>query len=148
MNYRRIYDDIQVIKKLSAPDDVKRNLIEVLCKQKNNLWEVIGVTQNALKIFKKYNFERVSGMGINRSHIIDRNKTYQIMLERNLCYEEWKEILIDNDRTILATSKENIKNKFSKIYKFPKKGLFKANKINASWKHGDAEKSYLRILAA
>ena len=43
-------------------------------------WIVIGITEAALKKFIENDFKRPKG--INRSHIFQRSKTSQMMLER------------------------------------------------------------------
>ena len=146
MSDKKMYEDYLAIKKLNAGDSTKRKCIEFICNQRKHSWKVIGVTKNALKIFKQNNFKTVSGMGIERAHLKDRSKFYQILLERDFSYDGWVKYIDDSDKTVLATKKENNVNKFSKITEVTEKGLFK--NTGFSWNHTSKERDFLRVIGA
>ena len=141
-----MYEDYLAIKKLNAGDSIKRKCIEVICNQRKDSWKVTGVTRNALKIFKKFDYKKTSGMNIQRAHLKDRSKFYQILLERDLSYDSWLKYIDESDVTVLASKKENDVNKFSKVTKISEKGLFE--NTGFSWKHTRKERDFLRIIGA
>ena len=83
-------------------------------------WRVVGITKQALIIFKKHKFTRQSKMGLNRSHIVGRTKIYTEMMNHHFknC-DEWWDFYFENDKTILATASENLKSSFSEVYDMP-----------------------------
>ena len=96
-------------------------------------------------MFAEHNFKRVSRMGINRSHLVDRVKTYTTMLEGPLMEcEEWWKFYVDTDKTILSTSTENMsKGELSKVYDVdPKLELFKSHGF--AWRHKEPEIQFLK----
>jgi len=122
----------------------KVRMLTELMSQNENHWQVVGITKDALNVFASYNFRLVSRMGINRSHIVDRHKTYTMLLEGPLLdIESWWKLYIDNDKTILATSTENKRETFSKIYEVDETlGLFKSKGF--AWSHKDPEITFLK----
>ena len=89
-------------------------------------------------------------MGINRSHLIQRHKFYKHLLNIEISNEQkfW-ENYYKNDRTVLATSSENMKNSSTitegaLIVPNDKRNLFKTS--GYSWKHKDEEENFLRAL--
>ena len=74
-------------------------------------WHVIGITKDALEIFKKLNYKRPPGRGedgVNRSHQYSRSATYKSMFEKyDWSFEEFWNFIDERDNTILATTKEN-----------------------------------------
>jgi hypothetical protein len=146
MSDKKMYDDYLAIKKLNAGDSAKRKCIELICNQRKESWKVTGVTKNALKIFRKFDYKKTSGMGIERAHLKDRSKFYQILLERDFSFDDWVRYIDESDVTVLASKKENDVNKFSKVTKITEKGLF--TNTGFSWKHTRKERDFLRIIGA
>lgn len=144
MNKEDFYHDFLLIRKMRAPTNKRYRMLGELFAAYENAWQVIGITENALKVFAKNDFKRVSRMGINRSHLVDRVKTYTTMLEGPLMdCNEWWNFYIENDKTILATSSENMSNGFTKIYKVDTSlGLFKSHGF--AWRHKDPEIQFLK----
>jgi hypothetical protein len=84
-------------------------------------------------------------MGINRSHLVDRIQTYTTMLEGPLMEcDEWWNFYVDTDKTVLATSTENMgKGEWSKIYNIdPSLKLFQSQGF--AWRHKDPEITFLK----
>lgn len=84
-----------------------------LCSAYNEFnWRVVGITQDAMKAFERVNFERIpnrkDGTPVERAHI---NKRYDWMDElfnkEWSSSEDWWNFIWENDRTVLATAKEN-----------------------------------------
>jgi hypothetical protein len=60
-------------------------------------------------------------------------------------FNKWLKFYLDNDKTILATSSENLLNKFSKIYKInTTNNLFIATGYR--WRHTSQETNSLKII--
>ncbi len=147
------YNNYLVVRAMvDVPTGIRKKLLEGLFNMNPNAWNVIGITHEALLVFKKYKYKKVSGMGINRSHKISRAEQYKEMLFDNEAFERkyydkesfWAHY-IDGDATILATSSENMKNKFSRVYPIPEESdLFKTRGF--AWKHGSEEIDFLKKL--
>lgn len=146
MSPEDFYHDFLLIRQMRAPTSKRYRMLGELFAVHEDAWQVIGITENALQVFAQNNFKRVSRMGINRSHLIDRVKTYTTMLEGPLMEcEEWWTFYKENDKTILATSSENMSNGFSKVYDVdPNLGLFKTHGF--AWRHKDPEINFLKEL--
>jgi len=144
MTKEDFYHDYLLIRKMRAPTSKRYRMLGELFACYPDAWRVVGITEDALKIFAAHNFKRVSRMGINRSHLVDRVKTYTTMLEGPLMEcNEWWQFYLDNDKTILATSSENMSNGFSKVYDVdPALGLFKSHGF--AWRHKDPEIEFLK----
>lgn len=110
-----------------------------------NAWRVVGITENALRVFAEHDFKRVSRMGVNRSHLVDRIDTYTTMLEGSLMEcEDWWDFYVDTDKTVLATSTENMgKGEWSKVYDIDTSlGLFRGQGF--AWRHKEPEINFLK----
>ena len=146
MEKNEIFHDFRLICKMKAPISIKTSILTRLLVAQPNSWRVVGITDEALNIFMVNAFKYKPRMGINRSHIESRSDIYKIMLqtEYSSC-DEWWNFHLENDKTILATSSENLKNTFSKIYPLDEcLSLFKSNGFG--WKHGKNEENFLRDL--
>jgi hypothetical protein len=144
MTKEDFYHDFLLIRQMRAPTSKRYRMLGELFAVHEDHWQVIGITENALRVFAEHDFKRVSRMGINRSHLVDRVKTYTTMLEGPLMdIDEWWKFYRDNDTTILATSSENMSNGFSKVYDIdPTLGLFKSHGF--AWKHKEPEIQFLK----
>lgn len=145
-----LFNDYQLIKKMRSPQSNKIKLLSSLFSINPNSWRVIGITPAALKVFNHHEFKKKSGMGINRSHIVQRSKFYNELLNTNfLTAEDLWEKYYANDITILATSTENMKNSVDllKIYHpipADDRNLFRT--AGFAWKHKDEEVIFLKEL--
>ena len=118
---------------------------ELMASAYEDHWRVIGVTKEALNVFRAHGFKKVSRMGINRGHIFDRKDTLKYMLDYPFQdVEEWWNFYYDRDKTILMTSTENITGKLSDHYSVPE-GLF--HNSGFAWRHGKEEVEFLTELA-
>lgn len=141
-----IYHDYLIIKNLKSSKFTKsRNLSNIICEWED-YWKVIGITEEALKIFSKNNFKKKSKLGIQRAHIKqDRIVTNEYLLSNDLSFDEFWSYLIENDKTVLATSSENKRNEFSQIIEINEDlNLFKATGF--AWKHNNKEIKFLNNL--
>jgi hypothetical protein len=139
------YHDFLLIREMRAPTSKRYRMLGELFAVNPDAWRVIGVTEAAVKVFAKHDFKRVSRMGINRSHLVDRIKTYTTMLEGPLMEcDEWWNFYVDTDKTILSTSTENMsKGELSKVYNIdPALELFKSHGF--AWRHKDPEIQFLK----
>ena len=104
-----LYNDYQIIKKMGTPEGNRIKILSTLFSTNPNSWRVVGITPEALEVFKKHNFKKVSGMGINRSHLIQRHSYYKNLLNMEIPnQQEFWEKYYNNDMTVLATSSENM----------------------------------------
>ena len=118
---------------------------ELMASAYDDHWRVIGITKEALNVFKTHGFKRVSRMGINRGHIFDRKDTLKFMLDHPFQdVDEWWNFYYDRDKTILITSTENMTGKLSDHYIVPE-GLF--HNSGFAWRHGKQEVEFLTELA-
>ena len=143
-----LYDDFLLISQMKVSEKLKIKFITELFSETDNPWRVVGITKNALKVFKNHDFNRVSRMGINRSHLNDRKTIYTKML--NSKFEnptEWWDYYYKNDKTIFATSSENMSSILNDVVVFKNsEGLFKSK--GYAWTHRKKhEVPYLRKLA-
>ena len=67
-----LFHDFQIIKKMRSPEANRVKLLSTLFSINPNSWRVVGITPEALEIFEKHEFQKKSGMRINRSHITQR----------------------------------------------------------------------------
>ena len=145
MHKEDFYHDFLLIRQMRVPVSKRYRMLGELFGANPNNWRVIGITEQALNIFKQHDFKRVSRMGINRSHLVDRVSTYTTMLEGPLMEcDEWWDFYIDTDKTVLATSTENMsKGEWSRVHNIdPSLGLFKTQGF--AWRHKDPEIQFLK----
>lgn len=145
MTKEDFYHDFLLIRKMRAPTSKRYRMLGELFAVNPNAWRVVGVTENALRIFAEHDFKRVSRMGVNRSHIVDRIDTYTTMLEGSLMEcEDWWDFYVDTDKTVLATSTENMgKGEWSKVYDIDTSlGLFRGQGF--AWRHKEPEINFLK----
>ena len=145
-----LYHDFLLISQMKVSEKTKIKFLTELFSETGNPWRVVGITKNALEVFKKNNFHRVSRMGINRSHIKDRKDTYSEMLNSKVKNSaEWWNYYYENDKTIFATSSENMSSRLDLDNVIPLKnseGLFKSQ--GYAWAHRKKnEVPYLQNLA-
>jgi hypothetical protein len=141
-----IYHDYLIIKNMKSSMFAKsRSLSHIICEWKD-YWKVIGITKEALKIFSKNDFKSKSRLGIQRAHITqDRIVTNEYLLTNDLSFDEFWSYLIENDKTVLATSSENKRNDFGEIIKIDENlDLFSARGFG--WKHNKTEIEFLTKL--
>jgi hypothetical protein len=143
---QEIYEDAQILRKLHAPMKIKVKLLGDLLAQYDNIWQVTGITYDAIKVFHSNNFKKISRMGINRSHKIDRSESYKNLLSQNLTFDLWWKYFLEINTCVLATSSENMSNKWSKVIEIDTNlGLFKSSGF--AWTHSiKREGLYLKSL--
>jgi len=146
MTKEDFYNDFKLIKQMKVSVETKVILLTHLFGAQENPWRVVGITVEALKVFRDHGFKKVAKMGINRSHIVNRNDNYREMLEREFSSaEEWWDFYYDNDKTVFATASENLtKNHSLELLIDQDLDLFRSQGF--SWKHGVAERTYLEQL--
>lgn len=146
MTNEEFYNDFKLMRQMKAPIETKVILLTHLFGAQENPWRVVGVTTEALKVFREHGFKKVVKMGINRSHIVNRNDSYREMLSTDfMSCEDWWNFYYENDKTIFATSSENLtKNHSTEILIDENLDLFRSQ--GYSWKHGVAERTYLEQL--
>jgi len=146
MNYQEnMYSSFQAICNMDIDTKKKIGMMTILFSIEPNNWRVMGISENALKRFNEHKFKRVSGMGINRSHLKRRFDSYNDLMEKEAKgdfkndFSKWWEHYFKNDITYLTTSSENMSSKHSNIIKIKNYDfqLFKSK--GYAWKHGEVE---------
>ena len=112
-------------------------------------WRVVGMTENALRLYVQNNFEHSKVTGIRRAHTVPRIKTTQYVLsgERPLLLPELACLWFERDTTILCAKGENKAEITSPYFKVdnPRCALFPGKYIG--WRHSAVEKDFLKGLA-
>ena len=140
-----LYDAYLKIFDMLIPINKRVRLLSEAMGSYEDAWRVVGITEKALETFKENGYKRVSRMGVNRSHLVDRHSTYKYMLENKMLdKDEWWQFYLDRDKTVFATSGENMSNDFSNIIYFESQGLFRTSGF--AWKHSKKESSFLQEL--
>jgi hypothetical protein len=144
-----LFHDFGLIKEMTCSEPIKIKLLSTLFSANPNCWRVVGITPNALSIFASNNFERKSRMGINRSHVYQRNTIYRNMLSMDFSgKEEFWDYYFKHDYTILATSTENMNGgnleDLAIEVSQDQRMLFRTR--GYAWKHGDHEIAFLKEL--
>jgi hypothetical protein len=146
-----LFHDYQIIKTMLTPQSNKIKLLSTLFSINPNNWCVIGITPAALAVFELHQFEKKSGMGINRSHLTQRHSFYDFLLSNEIqSASEFWELYIQNDKTILATSSENMSKDATFISEYlevprDQRNLFQT--AGFAWKHKEEEINFLKELA-
>ena len=147
-----LFHDFQLIKQMRTLEANKIKLLSNLFSINRNCWRVVGITPDALEIFKNHEFQKKSRISINRSHIIQRFSFYKSLLENNNEIKNaetfWK-LYYDNDMTVLASASENMSNNetiLKNAYPVPEdeRNLFQTS--GYSWKHKEEEIKFLKEL--
>lgn len=147
-----LFHDFQIIKKMRSPEANRVKLLSTLFSINPNSWRVVGITPEALEIFKKYEFQKKSGMRINRSHITQRFGFYQSLLnpENKISgAEEFWNLYYENDMTVLASASENMSADvtiFENAYPVPQDERKLFQTAGYAWKHKDEEEAFLKDL--
>lgn len=116
-------------------------------------WRVVGITREALDLLASADFNKNKlPRQLCRGHIVDRIATTRMLFERKapLGLEEFFEVFLHNDRTVIMLNKQNGHTKpFPDYIKIdnPNAELFPNGSL-MSWKHRKKEREYLRHLHA
>ncbi len=79
-------------------------------------WRVVGISENAVVEIANNNFNRPTNK-LERDHQSSRAGTCrQIFAETLYSFEDWWNLVWENDKTLLVTKEEHKKKNFSKIY--------------------------------
>ena len=146
MTTKEFYHDYKLICKMKVPLKSKAEMLTILFKNYEKSWRVIGITKEALKRFKEYNFKKTKGSKINRSHINGRQDTFEVMMNTNFeSIDKWWDFYYENDKTIFSLSSENAKVGEQIFISIDNElGLFKRS--GYTWSHNKAERDYLESL--
>ena len=151
MNYQEnMYSSFQAICNMDIDTKKKIGMMTILFSIEPNNWRVMGISEHALKRFNEHKFKRVSGMGINRSHLKRRFDSYNDLMVKEAKgdfendFSKWWKHYFKNDITYLTTSSENMSSKHSNIIKIKNDDfqLFKSK--GYAWKHGEVEMNLLK----
>lgn len=142
---RRIYDAYLRILDMSLRDGIRREMLTWAFTENPDHWPVVGVTRSALERFSQHDFHCVSRIGIHRSHLSDRKTWQSAMLAERLSFDDWMQLYLQSDQTVLATSSENMKGVRLDYIPIPSNlGLFRST--GYKWRHSSKEREYLRAL--
>jgi len=141
---QKLFEDFQLLKKFKVDIEVKKKMLKELLEAGHNPWRVVGITPNALLLFKEHKFKKVKNIKIQRAHLKNRDYWYGILFSNEWKDSNiWYEFIQENDQTVLALSSENKNiNKINYI-KFDKEttNLFRSKRI--TWTHKAEEINFL-----
>lgn len=141
----RIYRAYLAIFDMELRDGLRREMLTWALMENPDHWPVVGVTKAALDRFAHHDFRCVSGIKIHRAHLVDRKVWQSAMLARKLELDDWLSLYNQNDRTVLATSSENMRGEGSSYIPIPMElGLFRST--GYKWRHTIAEREHLRSM--
>jgi hypothetical protein len=149
-----LYHDYLLIVNMQTLETNKIKLLSNLFSINPNSWRVVGITQAALEIFKEHEFQKRSGMRINRSHLTQRFEFYKKLLNMNAKIKDpdtfWN-LYFEHDITVLASSSENMSKDTKALknaYPVPRdeRNLFQTS--GYAWKHKEEEERFLIELYA
>lgn len=142
-----LFKSYQLVCEMPLPLKNKVRMMGSIFSCVDNVWRVTGITKLALERFAENDFKKVSKMGINRSHLVDRHLTYKTMLAEPFDdIDEWWNFYWNNDKTVLATSSENMQKEDMKdiIPIDVDLGMFTSS--GYAWKHRKQEREFLKEL--
>lgn len=140
---KRIYRAYLAIFDMDLRDGLRREMLTWAFVESPDHWPVVGVTEAALERFAQHDFRCVSGMKIHRAHLVDRKAWQSAMLTTKLEFDDWLSLYNQSDRTVLATSSENMRSEGLNYIPIPTElGLFRST--GYKWRHNVAEREHLR----
>ena len=143
----RIYDAYLKIFDMRLREGIRREMLTNAFTENPDHWQVVGITHSALECFSQHEFYCRTRMGINRSHLSDRQTWQSAMLKERLPFDDWLALYLRSDQTVLATSTENMKGvKPNYIAISVDLGLFRS--VGYKWRHTSEEREFLRALYA
>lgn len=142
-----IYQAYLAIFDMRLRDGIRREMLTWALTENADHWPVIGVTRAALDRFAEHDFKCVSGMKIQRAHLSDRRTWQSEMLQTRLSLDNWLDLYNRSDKTVLATSSENMKGMALAYMPIPTE-LQMFRSTGYKWRHGTTEREYLRALHA
>jgi hypothetical protein len=141
----RIYDAYLKIFDMTLRDGIRREMLTWALTEYSDHWPVVGVTPGALERFSQHDFQCVSRIGIHRSHLADRKVWQSVMLAERFSFDDWLQLYLRSDQTVLATSSENMKGTILNYIPIPLSlGPFRS--AGYKWRHRSEEREYLRAL--
>jgi hypothetical protein len=116
-------------------------------------WRVVGITPEALELLASVGFRKSQlPRRLCRGHIVDRVQTARILFDRAnpIVEEEFFEVFLRNDRTIIMLSEQNRgKGRLPKYLPFENdNALLFPNGALIAWKHRKPEVEFLASLYA
>jgi hypothetical protein len=136
-----------------CPDGFRDNdttrLLTALMGSKPWSWKVVGITLEALILFKENDFKRPPRL-IQRGHKINRVDTARQLFDRSTpaLLDEFFHIFLENDETVLMTAEQNRQKEVPKYIIFinnPNAKLFPSGTL-VGWQHRQIEIEFLREL--
>ena len=140
--------------KRTCPDGFRDNdttrLLTALMASKPWSWKVVGITLEALNLFKQNDFCRPPRL-IQRGHKINRVETARQLFDRStpIMLDEFFRIFLKNDETVLMTAEQNQQKEFPNWIPInsPNAELFPSGTL-VGWQHRQVEIDFLRDLYA
>lgn len=150
-NANEFYESYVFIFHRSFSIQKKNRLFSALMAGEAWAWRVVGISMAALEALARNDFRYVKGT-VCRAHVVDRISTAGAIFETKsktpISQEAFFSLYFKNDETIITTKTENKTG--SRVPSFipidVKLGLFPSKAI--AWRHGRAEREYLRSLHA
>jgi hypothetical protein len=132
------------------PDQQCCNVLSEIMSRRSWSWRVVGITPKALDALVGKDFYNRRELGLARAHLVNRIDfiRHLMHLPQPASYDDFVAYWTANDRTVIALRKENKQGGVSSYLPFDAPpGLFSSERL-AGWKHGKAERHFLKELHA
>lgn len=117
MNEEKLNEMFEIFKPMSKAKHCNRNHLvrafgSIFGAYADNAWRVVGITEDALEAFALIDFKRIPNkkdpIAVERAHIHKRALWVEELFKTEWnSANEWWDFIYKNDRTVLATTKEN-----------------------------------------
>ena len=109
------------------------------------LWNIIGVTPEALAVFRSHDYRRVARMGVQRGHLKDRATLYARLLdEPEKSYQQFLRLVRSHGKCVFGLSSQNKALDRGECEYIPMDSgdLFPPTLV--AWRHNREEREFLR----
>ena len=132
---QQIYQFYKLIYESNFTFAKKKTLMTAALGMQDWSWRVVGISKNAVIEIAKNNFKKPPRK-LARDHQVSRAETYnQIFGTKEYGFDDWWNLVWENDKTTLITNDEHNTHAISEIYPIDLElGLFRDSGM-VGWKH-------------
>ena len=103
---KRLYEFYELLFDSHFTLSKKRSVMRAVLGYETWSWRVVGISEEAIKAIARNNFNKPVRK-LARDHTKTAATTYKIAFERKMQFEEWWNLIWENDKTILITNEEH-----------------------------------------
>ncbi len=151
--YKALYETHRASPSIFQPHDLTRMLTGLMGSRPWS-WRVIGITQEALRLYSEHGYNKPPNRQIQRGHLYGRSGTARELFDSPtaMTVDEFFKFFLARDRTVLMLTKENPSNSHNRpppdfIPIDQDLQLFRCGGL-VGYQHGQAETNYLNSLHA